>query len=163
MFAISVRVRPWRDRCRRSSSGRSTRRLPSSRTIRMSGWNDCSSWPRGPFTATRDSSTDTWTPPGTAMGCLPIRDMLLLLPCSRLPDVGQDFATDAELPGLAIGENASGCRQDSDAEPPQHPRDVVSTGVDAFPRLGDALDAGDGALPPGPVLEPDVDRPLLAL
>src|SRR6476661_5932966 len=105
MLLMSVRVRPWSERLVRSSSGRCTSRMPSS--------------PLAPLTVTSDSSIATSTPDGTAMGSLPIRDMLLSLPGlsrSGSPDVGEDFAAHALLVRLAVGQQSLRRRDDRDAE-----------------------------------------------
>src|ERR671933_1204594 len=117
--------------------------------------------PLGPLTVTCRPSIATSTPPGTGMGSLPMRDMLLLL--SRdpgSPDEGEDFPAHALLVGLPVGEQARGRRQDRDAEAAQHAGQVGGLGVHPQAGLADAADAGDRALPVGAVLQ--VDRQALA-
>src|SRR3954447_9392718 len=79
MLAISVRVSPWSARDVRSSSGRLTSSVPSSCATSMGAATEWVSWPLGPLTVTCRPSIATSTPLGTAMGSLPMRDMLLLL------------------------------------------------------------------------------------
>src|SRR6266700_250939 len=156
MLAMRVRVRPCRARWKPSSEGRSTRTTPSSRTMRTSGWNVCSRVPRGPFTETRVPSTETSTPPGTSMGCLPI----LLMPS---PDVCQHFAAQAGSSRLAVRHQPLGRGQDGHPQAAHHPRQRVALRVHPPPRLGHPLQPGDDPLPAPPVLELDPDGLLHAL
>src|SRR6202012_305315 len=64
-----------------------------------------------------------------------------------LPDVGEDFPAHAVLLGLLVGHQAAGRRDDRDAEPTEHPGQVVLLRVHAQAGLGDPLDARDRALP----------------
>src|SRR2546429_6948833 len=152
MVATSVGVRPCRERWKPSSSGRSTRTVPSSRTIRISGWNVSSSVPRGPFTVTCDPSTVTSTPLGISMGCFPI---LLMTPS---PNVCQHFAAEALSRGLAVGHQSLGGGEDGDPQPSQDARERVTLRVDAPARLRDAPEPADRALAVLAVLQRDLER-----
>src|SRR5688572_5170635 len=160
MLAIRVRVSPCSERLSRSSSGRLTSRTPSSPRSTVIGaatlWDRV---PLGPLTVTRRLSTVTSTPDGTAMGSLPMRDMLLLsFSVSSLPDVGEDFPTHALLVGLAVGQQALAGRDDRDTQAAEHLRETGALGVDPEAGLADAPDARDGALAVAAVLEGDVER-----
>src|SRR5215212_5069435 len=157
MLLIRVRVRPWSDRLSRSSSGRFTSRVPESSLSTVIG---AATWwdrvPLGPLTVTRRSSMATSTPDGTAMGSLPMRDMLVLsFAVLGLPDVGEDFPTHALLVRLAVGQQALARRDDRDAESAEHLRKTGVLGVHAQAWLADPADARDGALPVAAVLERD--------
>src|SRR4051812_4617589 len=154
MLAISVRVSPWSAREVRSSSGRLTSSVPSSCATSIGAATEWLSWPLGPLTVTCRPSIETSTPLGTGMGILPMRDMLLLLSLDpRSPDVGEDFPTHALLVRLPVGEQARGRREDRDAEPAQHARQVGRLGVHPQTRLADPPNARDRALPVRAVLE----------
>src|SRR6478735_3205881 len=162
MLLMSVRVRPWSERLLRSSSGRCTSRMPSSPLATVIGAAMvCDRVPLGPLTVTSDSSIATSTPDGTAMGSLPMRDMLLSLPglsWSGSPDVGEDFAAHALLVRLAVGQQSLRRRDDRDAEATEDLGQVGALGVDAQAGLADAADARDRALPVAAVLERDRQR-----
>src|SRR3954467_90209 len=116
MLAIRVRVRPCSDLLSRSSLGRTTSMAPSSARPTVIG--AATLWlrlPLGPFTVTSLSASVTSTPDGTAMGSLPIRDMLLPPLGPSSPDVGEDFPTYALLVGLAVGQQPLARRDDRDA------------------------------------------------
>src|SRR5688500_17178375 len=157
MLLMSVRVRPWSERLVRSSSGRLTSRMPSSPLATVIGdAMVCDRVPLGPLTVTSESSIATSTPDGTAMGSLPMRDMLLSLPglsWSGSPDVGEDFAAHALLVRLAVGQQSLRRRDDRDAEATEDLGQVGALGVDAQAGLADAAHARDGALPVAAVLE----------
>jgi hypothetical protein len=75
MLLTRVRVRPCSERFCRSSFGRSTMSCDSSWRTVMAPGMPRERVPFGPFTVTCAPSMATSTPPGTAMGALPIRDM----------------------------------------------------------------------------------------
>src|SRR4029453_254056 len=78
MFASSDRVSPWSARTLRWSELRSTvRTLDSILTETLSGTR-CESCPLGPSTRTVLPSTAIFTPSGTGIGFLPIRDMFVV-------------------------------------------------------------------------------------
>ena len=120
MLASRDRVRPCRLRLKPSSSGRSTRAVPSSTTIRMLA---CMAWvrdPRGPFTVTTLSPpTATSTPPGNAMGCFPILLIVPLVPRPS-PHVREYFAADTVARRVLVRHHAMGRADDGDPEPPSH-------------------------------------------
>src|SRR3954469_10731098 len=160
MLLIRVRVSPCSERLLRSSSGRRTARVPSACSTVIGAATVCDRVPLGPLTFTRASSIATSTPDGTAMGSLPMRDMLvsLLLGLSS-PDVGEDFPTHALLVGLAVGQQSLARRDDRDAQAAEHLRETRVLGVDPQTGLADPADARDGALPVAAVLERDGQRP----
>src|SRR5947209_18367764 len=129
MFAISVRVSPCSARCSPRSVGRVTRISPSTCSTLMSRGTRSDSSPFGPLTVTRSGSIATVTPDGTAMGCLPIRDM-------ALPDPSHDLAADALAPGDVSGHHSPRGGDDGRAHPALDPRDVLAVHVRAaaFPR-----------------------------
>src|SRR5438067_4266321 len=148
MLATSVRVSPCSARSSPRSVGRLTVITPSSCLIFVRCGTAVRSSPRGPETVTRPGSTETSTPAGTWMGCLPIRDM-------SLPDEADHFAADALGLGSAARDHAAGRGQDGSSEPSQHARQAVLARVDAPSRLRDALQAGEDALAAAAVLELD--------
>src|SRR6476469_1612754 len=160
MLLISVRVSPWSERLSRSSLGRLTSRTPASPFSTVIGSaTACDRVPLGPLTVTRLWSIATSTPDGTAMGSLPMRDMLVFsFSVSSLPDVGEDFPTYALLVGLAVGQQALARRDDRDAQAAEHLRETRVLGVDPETGLADAANARDGALPVPAVLERDGQR-----
>src|ERR1700712_1342844 len=123
MFAISDRVRPCSARCSARSVGRLTSRLPSSWTTSMARFLRSSRLPRGPVTRTTSGSTVTVTVEGTSMGFLPIRDM------TRLPDLGDDLATDARGAGIVTGHHTVGRGQDGGAHAAEHLGDALGIHV----------------------------------
>src|SRR5258708_30019923 len=153
MLAISVRDSPCRARTGPSSLGRVTGSSVSSLTTRIGSATVSFSSPLGPLTLTAWPSIAMSTPLGMGMGRRPMRDMLLSP--FPLPDEGEDFPAHAVLLGLPVGHQPGRRRDDRDAEPAEHPGQVVPLRVHAQPRLGHPLDPGDGALAGIPVLEHD--------
>src|SRR5947208_7809915 len=119
MFAIRLRVRPWRARCSPRSVGRSTVRVASSIATFMSLSTVCSSSPFGPLTETAPGLTSISTPSGISIGFLPIRLM------RGSPDVRDDLSADALLPCLVPGHHSHGGGHDRGAHPTEDARDVV--------------------------------------
>src|SRR3954469_24685373 len=159
MLLIRVRVSPCSERLLRSSSGRRTARVPSACSTVIGAATVCDRVPLGPLTVTRASSIATSTPDGTAMGSLPMRDMLVsLLLALSSPDVGEDFPTHALLVRLAVGQQALARRDDRDDQAAETPRQGGAPGVLPEAGLADAADAGDRALPVAAVLEGDGQR-----
>src|SRR5699024_1027343 len=155
MLLIRVRVSPWRERDSRSSSGRVTVIVPSSRDAEIGAGtvNACS--PFGPFTRTSWPSTVTSSPEGTEMGCLPMRD--ICVSSFPLPDVREDFAAHALLGCLLVREESRRRREDRDAESAEHPREAVRLGVHAQTRLRHTADAGDRTLTVGSELQIELE------
>ena len=83
MLFTSVRHRPCRERLSFSSFGRITLTCPSSTLTSIAGFNLRLNVPFGPFTVTVCPSILTSTPAGTAIGFLPILDMLYLQRITR--------------------------------------------------------------------------------
>src|SRR5438105_2284496 len=112
MLARRLRVKPWRERVKRSSSGRVTFKtlVASSTSTLMSRCGTKSSLPLGPSTKTLPSAKRTFTPAGRTTGCLPIRDMARLLPHGA-----KQFAAQALGPGAAVAHDALAGAQDGDA------------------------------------------------
>src|SRR5699024_6692864 len=107
-----------------------------------------------PFTVTVVPSMVTSTPAGTVIGSLPIRDMSNL---PFLPNIGDDFAADALLAGIAVGHDAVARRDDRRAKATEHARHLFLASVNAQTRLGDALDAANGLGLLVAVLEHDLE------
>src|SRR3954462_7385036 len=152
MLAMRVRERPCRARLWRSSFGRCTSSVPSSSRWTVMGvatvWL---SEPLGPLTLTVCPSMATSTPPGTAIGSRPIRDIF----AAPLPDVGEDFPTHALLVRLLVGEQPGGRGDDRHAQAAEHLGQSGGLRVDPETGLRHALHAGDAALAVGAVLEVD--------
>src|SRR5438067_9821681 len=162
MLATSVRVSPCSARSSPRSVGRLTVITPSSCSIFIRWGTAVRSSPFGPDTVTRPGSTETSTPAGTWMGCLPI--LLKILSVTQwfvgreLPNKANDFAADALGLGGAARDHAAGRGQDCSSEAAQHARQAVLARVDAPARLGHTLEAGEHALPAAAVLELDDER-----
>src|SRR5262249_40390355 len=116
------------------------------------------SLPFGPSTLTVWSSRATFTPAGTGMGFLPIRDM-----GHSLPDVRQHFAADLLLAAFAVSDDATRRRQDGDAHATQDGRNLVLGHIDPASRPRHAHQAGDHLLVTGAVLEVDPQDALLVI
>src|SRR3954469_3392009 len=156
MLAMRVRDRPCRARFWRSSLGRCTSSVPSSsRWTLMGAATVWLSEPLGPLTLTVCPSMATSTPPGTAIGSRPIRDIF----AAPLPDVGEDFPTHALLVRLLVGQQPGGRRDDRDAQATEHLGQGVRLRVHPQAGLGDAPDTGDAPLTVRAVLQ--VDHELL--
>src|SRR6266446_6622272 len=108
-------------------------------SIAMLSLNRCDSEPSGPLTEISPPARVTSTLGGSLMGLFPMRDMA----SSPLGDDADHFAADAGGARLAIGHHAARSRDDCDAQPIHHPRDIVLSLVDAQSRLGYALDLFD--------------------
>src|SRR6266516_4626511 len=158
MLASSDRVRPWRPRLNRSSSGRSTRAVPSSTTMRMLACMTCVSDPRGPFTVTTLSwPTATSTPLGSSMGCFPILLIASLVPRPS-PHVREHFAADAPARGVPVGHHAVRRADDRDPEATHDTWQVTTSAVDPPAGLRYASEPGDRALLARTVLEADPEQ-----
>src|SRR5690606_16664156 len=138
----------------------------------MRGERELVSWPFGPFTVTSLSGPIViWTPLGTVIGLIPIRDIALLPssgwrgPCSSgLPDGAEYLTTDTAAPGFVTGEHAFRGAHDGDPKAALHSRQLVLARVDTEARLAHALDLADHVPPVRAVAELDpqqVLRPLL--
>src|SRR4051812_7793168 len=107
--------------------------------------------PLGPFTLTVWPSMATSTPPGTAIGSRPIRDIF----AAPLPDVGEDFPTHALLVRLLVGQQPGGRGDDRHAQTAEHLGQGVRLRVHPQAGLGDPTDTGDAPLTVGAVLQVD--------
>src|SRR5262245_31518347 len=114
MFARSDRIRPWSARTERCSEFRSTVSTLVSIVMERPAGIAWDSLPFGPSTLTVWSSRATFTPAGTGMGFLPIRDME-----HSLPDVGQYFAANLLLAAFTVRDDAARGREDGDAHAAQ--------------------------------------------
>src|SRR6201989_886315 len=151
MLLRRLRVRRWRARLSRSSSGRDTSTWPSTCcTLIVAGTVRVIS-PFGPLTVTTRPAILTSTPDGIAMGACPIRDIRSL----RSPDVAQDFAADLAPARLTVGHQPLRGGQDGDAEAAEDARHAPGVAVDPQAGRGDPLDARDGAIAVGRVLHRD--------
>src|SRR5215207_1064565 len=151
MFAIRLRVRP----CSARSSPRSVGRLT---TIVLSACSTCmragTCWvssPSGPFTITRPGESETDTPAGSSMGCLPIRLI-------GSPDEADDFSADSLLGRGSARDQTVGGGQDRDAHPAEDARQPVLARIDAASWLRDPLEVGDHALAVSAELQLDHER-----
>src|SRR5262245_55241467 len=124
MLATSFRVRPWMPRAWRVSSLRVTFTVLPSTASATSRGTDRASFPFGPSTRTVPSATFTFTPPGSAIGMRPIRDMIVL------PHRTEKLAADTLLARLAIDEDAARSGQHVDAEAFADGRDLGGPDVD---------------------------------
>src|SRR6266496_3209057 len=97
--------------------------------------------PSGPLIVIAPGASVTSTFAGSGIGWLPMRD--IAVSCSRSGDDAKNFAPDTGGARLAVGHHAARRRDDRDAEPVHHPRNVVLALVDAQPRLRHALDPFD--------------------
>src|SRR5882724_3378209 len=75
--------------------------------------------------------------------------------CLASPDKTDHFAADALALGGAARDHAAGRGQDCSSHAAEDARQAVLAGVDPPARLRDALQAGEDALAPAPVLELD--------
>src|SRR5438034_6379432 len=148
MFATSVLDRPCSARTLPSSLGLVTVMTPSPLVTSMGSFTSSESCPLGPLTVTSRPSMVTSTPLGIVTGIRPIRDIAV-----SSPDVGEDFPAHAALDRLLVGHQATRGRDDRDAKPAEHPRQVVLLRVHAQPGLGHPLEARDRPLAGRPVLE----------
>src|SRR4051812_44579206 len=103
----------------------------------MSRGTVCWSSPRGPLTRTTPGSTETVTPEGTGMGCLPIRDIV------KSPYERDDLAADALATGLVARQDAVGRRHDRGSHAALDTRDLVVRDVMPAARARDALEPED--------------------
>src|SRR5262249_3168479 len=117
------------------------------------------SWPLGPSTRTVFPSTATFTPWGTGIGFLPIRDMA----GGSLPHVGEDFPAEMLPFALAVGHDAAGRGPDCGPNGPEDGRQLVVGRVHAAARPGYAGQSRDDLLAARPVLQIHAQRALLAV
>src|SRR6516165_7978371 len=150
MFATSDLDSPCSARTCPSSLGRVTVMTPSFWDTSMGSATSSESFPLGPVTVTSRPSMVTSTPLGIVTGIRPIRDIAV-----SSPDVGEDFPAYAPLDRLPVGHQAAGGGDDGDAEPAQHPRQVVLLRVHPEPGLRHPLEPRDRPLAGRPVLERD--------
>src|SRR3972149_2807542 len=107
----------------------------------MASTSTCLSSPLGPFTLTSWPFTAAVTPPVTATGLLPMRDMDQ--PSSELvplEHVAQDLAADILGPRPCIRHDAFRCRQDGDAKPVGDRGQILDRGINAPARRRPPLD-----------------------
>src|SRR5690606_78473 len=126
----------WRARFEVSRG--TTETLPSASVIVTSSVAVKARVPLGPFTSTVWPEMLALTPAGTGTGFLPIRD---IDPSSE--HGAEHFAADIGGPSSCIRHHALRRRDDGDPEALADRRDVLDAGIDAAPRLRDALDLAD--------------------
>src|ERR1700730_5079371 len=138
MLATSVRVRPCSERWMRAFEGRSTVIVPVSTLMSIDGAKVRCNVPREPVTLRRlPVSRATSTPSGTGIGSLPIRDIR-----SGLPHERDDFAAQSGALRRASGHQTARGRDDGNAQPSEHPRDLGLARVHAQPGAADPAQAG---------------------
>src|SRR5712692_651322 len=148
MLAISVRVRPCSARSSPRSVGRATVMVPSACSIFIRAGTCCVSSPNGPLTITRPGESETLTPVGNSIGCLPIRLI-------SLPDEAHDFSADPLLLRRPGCDQPVRRRQDRDSHAAEHARQPILARVDTAAGLGHPLEVGDDPLPAPAVLQLD--------
>src|SRR3954468_4648462 len=154
-----ARASPCRARCGPSSFWREASSSPFSSLNVMPDGTGVVSLPLGPWTSRRSAFTWSWTPFGMGMTLRPTRDMRK----RSLPDVAEDLATHAFAGRAAPGHEAAGGREDVDAEPAVHARDLVLGAVDPASGLAHPLQVGDDALHARAVLQEDAQHVLLVV
>src|SRR5688572_116558 len=142
-----LRARPWNLLSSGSSEFFFVTMVPSSTAATMPGGSACFICPLGPFTSTPLASALMVTPLGTVIGFFPIRDIAVL------PNVAEDFAADAGLLRGPARHHATGRRQDRYAESAEHRRHFVAARIHAPAGTANALDARNGLLAGGAVLQ----------
>src|SRR5690606_38507030 len=138
MLAMSARKVPLMAFASRDSSAGLTCSEPFSWARVTSGLTRCTSGPLGPVTDTSSLPSLIPTPPRTAMGMRPVRDISNSL--GHAPD---DFAAGPRSAGMAIGHHAS---RGGDNRHPEAIHDLgqgITTPVDAQAGARDALEALD--------------------
>src|SRR6266581_2990721 len=149
-LATRLRARPWNLPSAGSSRSSVATIVPLSCANAMPGGTYWLNLPFGPCTSIAPGAIFTLTPFGSAIGFLPILDIIFLPACGRAsthsPHVTEHFATDAGFPRGASGHHAPRGREDVRAQPAEHRRHVVDAEVHAAPRAADALDAGNHLL-----------------
>src|SRR5215210_2629171 len=147
MFAIRLRVRPWRARCSPRLVGRVTTISPFSCLTSISRLLRSASSPFGPFTLTSSGSMLISTPSGTATGCLPMRLI------ERSPDLRHELAANAGAARLVPRHDALRRRDDDRPHPALHARHRARLHIGAAARTRDALNPLDHRLAVLGVLE----------
>src|SRR4029078_10125298 len=109
--------------------------------------------PFGPSAWKTPSAPRGFTPVGTLMGFLPIRDMT-----DPLPTFAEDLAAHALVACLAVGEQALRGGDDADAHAVEHGLDLLGTLVDAEAGRGDPAQHGDVRVAVLGVAEEDTDE-----
>src|SRR5207302_3919232 len=119
----------------------------------MLGWTlSARGPPLGPFTLMFWPATSIVTPAGMTTGCLPIRDMALVL---LSPHRAKQLAAQALGAGLAIAHDALARADDADAQAVQHGLELCRAPVEPTARPARALNVPNDALAFRPVLQPD--------
>src|ERR1700676_3425610 len=134
MLLTRARVVPHCMRARLVSDRGVTTTLPSCTMAPTSLATTSVSVPSLPLAVTVWPATSTVTPCGIGTGCLPTRDM------GTSEYAAEDLAADIGGAGLVVRHDASGRRQDRDAEPVVDAGQVGDARGDAPARRGDARD-----------------------
>src|SRR5215212_4129185 len=162
MLFNSVRVSPWRERCSRWLSGRSTRIVPLSRCSFMRGLSRCESAPFGPLTVTvLSSAMSISTAAGIGTGRFPIRDIAILprwtqlgvFPLQHLEDGAEDLAADSSPSGLITGHDPLRRAHHRNPQAATDTGDVVLPGIDPQTGFAHSLDFPNRRLAIGSVAE----------
>src|SRR3989338_4105192 len=132
MLCTNVRINPCRERAVFESLARATVTTLSATDTPTPTGTRRERDPFGPSTVTtaRSSRTVTWS--GTAIGCLPTRDM-----GASSPHPAEQLAPDLLRPGLGVGHDALGRGEDREAQPAVHLRDLLDADVFPQARRGD--------------------------
>src|SRR3990170_235005 len=143
-LATSVRDMPHMARASLVSSRIAISIPPLSSLAMMASTSTCLSSPLGPFTLTSWPFTAAVTPPGTATGFLPIRDMGQ--PSSELAPLeyaAQNLAADILGPRAGIRHDAFRRREYGHAEAVGDRRQILDRGIHAPARRRHPLDVLD--------------------
>src|SRR4030067_1796845 len=138
IFWMRARVVPCNARWVRSSDGRLTFKIPFSRDKEISGWNEYSRAPFGPFTLIIVPSMCTSTWGGITTGKRPILDISY-----SLPDLAQDLATHTKLAGALTSHDTFRCGKNGNTHTGEDPRDLLFSRVHAASRAAESLQTGD--------------------
>src|SRR5262245_9910602 len=108
--------------------------------------NSQASLPLGPSTFTCCPFSSTFTLAGTAMGCFPMRDIIVFViqrasPCPGSPNITKQFATEIILAGLRTAHDALGSGHNGGAQPAADPGNFRRPHIIAQSRGTDAAEA----------------------
>src|SRR5579871_6500155 len=153
-LATSARARPCSAAC--SSFWRTACSSPFFCSMVIPRGSLIFSFPLGPCTSTESEARATFTPAGTAIGFLPIRDMKNSF--WFLPNLAQHFAAHMRLARGAAGHHALGRGHDADAHAADHWPNLGRAEIAPAARLRHAAQVGDHAALVRRVLEEEAQR-----